>query len=81
MRNNIKLIEQRIGTVVDRLKELSSDRDAARAEAVALREELETLRTDLDRDDDDSRGWQERRAQAVGLIRETLAELRDPAAG
>ena len=79
MRNNAKLLEQRVQAAVGRLKELAGDRDAARAESVALRAEFDRLRAEFDGRDDESKDWRERREQAIGLIRETLAELREPA--
>lgn len=79
MKDDIKLIEQRIETVVGRLKELTAERDTARGEAASLREELRSLQDGLAEDDEDST-LRERRDEAVALIRDTLGELREDGA-
>jgi len=74
---NIRLLEQRVKQAVERLQEVSTERER-------LEEELRTLRTELEsRENEASAGpgpreaeWLDRRGEAVSLIRETLTELR-----
>jgi chromosome segregation ATPase len=77
MMRNIRLLEKRVKQAVERLQEISTERER-------LEEELRTLRHELEsRENEASEGsgpqeaqWLNRRAEAVTLIRETLTELR-----
>jgi hypothetical protein len=83
MNDNTKLLEERVASAVERLKELSSERDR-------LESEVRTLQTRLDRAEneqsgrkdgspaieDSSPGWLEQRAVIVDALKETIADLR-----
>jgi chromosome segregation ATPase len=83
MNDNTKLLEERVAAAVERLRELSSERDR-------LQSEVRTLQTRLDRVEseqsarkdespaveDSSPGWLGRRAAIVDELKQTIADLR-----
>lgn len=83
MKDNTRLLEERVGSTVKRLKELSEERRR-------LESEVRTLQTRLDRAERErlsreyaspaaeeaSGGWPEQRAVIVATLKETIAELR-----
>ena len=82
MKDNTKLLEERVGRAVKRLKQLSEERRR-------LETELRTLQTRLDRVERERLargsaaavaeapdGWQEQKAEVVASLKETIADLR-----
>jgi beta-glucosidase-like glycosyl hydrolase len=83
MKDNTKLLEERVGSAVRRLKELSEDRKR-------LELEVRTVQTRLDRAESErlgrenvspateeaSNGWPEQRAAIIATLKETIADLR-----
>lgn len=78
MESNIKLLEERVFRLVDRLRELSAERKGLEEELRVLRERLENPEQvgPADSDPKQEEAWRARRAEAISVIRETLAELR-----
>ena len=83
MKDQTKLLEERVATAVERLKQLSAERER-------LETEVRTLQTRLDRAEREqpalldgspasggaSEGWLEQRAAIVETLKETIADLR-----
>jgi chromosome segregation ATPase len=83
MKDNTKLLEERVGSAAQRLKELSEDRKR-------LESEVRTVQTRLDRSERErlaredaspaaeeaSDGWPEQKATIVATLKETIADLR-----
>jgi predicted nuclease with TOPRIM domain len=83
MKDNTKLLEERVGSAIQRLKELSEERKR-------LESEVRTVQTRLDRADRErlaledaspaaeeaSDGWPEQKATIVATLKETIADLR-----
>ncbi len=67
---NIRLVEERVSRVVERLRQLTEEKKG-------LESELEALRQDLDvRPAGGASAWTTERSEMVRSIEETLAELR-----
>ncbi|MCP3979891.1 MAG: hypothetical protein GY716_11335 [bacterium] len=76
MKRNIKLLETRVTRVVDRLRELTEERRSLQNELQELRQEFEKYRTTAaTTENEELAELQDRRQQAVELIRETLSEM------
>ena len=83
MKDNTKLLEERVGSAVQRLNKLAEQRKR-------LESEVRTMQTRLDRAERErlvrenaspaaeeaSDGWPEQRAAIVETLRETIADLR-----
>ena len=83
MKDNTKLLEERVVSAVERLKKLSAERDR-------LETEVRTLQTRLDRAEREQsarhgasaategapEGWLEQRAAIMGTLQEAIADLR-----
>jgi FtsZ-binding cell division protein ZapB len=77
MTRNIRLLEKRVKQAVERLQQLSTERERLDEELKALRQQLESLESEAsERGRSDEAEWVDRRAEVVSLIRETLTELR-----
>jgi len=78
MDGNIKLLEERVFQLVGRLRELSAERKELEEELRALRQRLESVEQGDAAGCDPKKNevWRSRRAEAISVIRETLAELR-----
>jgi len=75
MIKNIRLLEDRVARVVERLKKLSDERVQLAEELQALRQQL-AFHEEASREPEGARDWQEQRTEAVAVIREALHELR-----
>jgi len=78
MDSNIKLLEERVFQLVGRLRELSAERKGLEEELRTLRQRLEGLEQGGSAGSGQKKDevWRSRRAEAISVIRETLAELR-----
>ena len=77
MTRNIRLLEKRVKQAVDRLRQLSTERERLDEELKTLRQQLESLENEASESvRSDEAEWVDRRAEVVSLIRETLTELR-----
>ena len=77
MTRNIRLLEKRVKQAVERLQQLSTERERLDEELKALRQQLESLENEASETErSDEPEWVDRRAEVVSLIRETLTELR-----
>lgn len=80
MADNIKLLEELVVEAVDRLRELTRERDELQKKVDSLSTRLDALKRKASQGgpgSDDARALETRRARAVTVIREALAELRD----
>lgn len=75
MTDNIRLLEERVSQAVNRLRLLSAERQALETELRALQDRLES--TDGGSDARKAAEWIALRERAVGLIRQTLEEIRE----
>jgi predicted nucleic acid-binding Zn-ribbon protein len=81
MIKNIRLLEDRVAKVVERLKQLSDERVRLAEELQALRQQV-AFHEEATEERDGGTDWQAQRTEAVAIIREALSELRaegDPA--
>jgi hypothetical protein len=81
MIKNIRLLEDRVAKVVERLKLLSDERVRLAEELQALRQQL-AFHEEATEERNGEPDWQAQRTEAVAVIREALSELRaegDPA--
>ena len=69
---NIRLLEDRVSRVVQRLRQLTEEKKGLESELAALRRELDTRPTG----DASDQAWKIERSEMVRSIEETLAELR-----
>lgn len=79
MVDNIKLLEELVVEAVDRLRELTRERDELQGKVDSLSKRLDALKREASqgaRSSDDARAKEARQAQAVTVLREALAELR-----
>lgn len=79
MTDTIKLLEELITEAVGRLDSLTVDRNGLREQVDTLQERLVALKQEAshgDRESDAAGAWQAEQARALGLVRETLSELR-----
>ena len=83
MKDTTRLLEERVASAVDRLKQLSTERKRLESEVRALQSRLDRAeRERLARADDSpasegaSEGWPEQQAVIVDTLRETIADLR-----
>ncbi len=75
MANNTRLLEDLVTKAVDRLKELTEDRDRLEAEVRALKVRLNELETER-RSPKEEPAWVAQRADTLGVLRDTISELR-----
>ena len=83
MKDTTKLLEERVASAAERLKQLSTERKRLESEVRALQSRLDRAeRERLARADDSpasegaSEGWLEQQAVIVDTLRETIADLR-----
>jgi len=79
MADNIKLLEELVVEAVDRLRELTRERDELQEKVDSLSKRLDALKRKASqgvRSSDDARAQEARHLQAVTAIREALTELR-----
>ena len=83
MKDNTKLLEERVASVVERLKELSAERKRLESEVRALQTRLDRAERERSARADESpasegvsEGWLEQRAVIVDTLKETIADLR-----
>jgi len=83
MKDNTKLLEERVASVVERLKQLSVERKGLESEIRALQTRLDraererSARADVSpASEGEAEGWPEQRAVIVDTLRETIADLR-----
>jgi hypothetical protein len=79
MADNIKLLEELVVEAVDRLRELTRERDELQKKVDSLSKRLDALKRKASQgagDSGDARAAEARQLQAVTVIREALAELR-----
>ncbi len=69
---NIRLVEERVSRVVQRLRQLTETKKGLESELEALRQELNTRPAD----GASEQAWMTERSEMVRSIEETLAELR-----
>jgi hypothetical protein len=72
--DNVKLLEQLVLQAVDRLRELSEERDRMRGEIDGLRQRVEGA--EGARSSDTEVVWQARRKELVAGLREVVAQLK-----
>ena len=72
MTDNIKLLEELVGEAVDRLRDVTRERDTLRGEFDQLRERLDTQQREAQRPDDDGAN---KTRLALEVLREALAEV------
>jgi septal ring factor EnvC (AmiA/AmiB activator) len=83
MKQNIKLLEDRVRRAAERLRETSAERKRLERKVQTLQTRLESLEKKrlADETPDASRGtgsngWPEQREEIVAALKETIAELR-----
>ena len=76
MKDHIRLLEDRVVRAVDRLKQLTEERDRLQDEVRELRDHVEAERLRKVADGRPDETWQAQRAHVVAEIREALVELR-----
>jgi len=83
MKDQTKLLEERVATAVERLKQLSAERERLETEVRTLQTRLDSAEreqpTRLDGSpgsDGASDGWLEQRAVIVETLKETITDLR-----
>jgi hypothetical protein len=83
MKDHTKLLEERVTSAVERLKELSAERERLETEVRTLQTRLRIAeREKSDRTDGSpvsggaSEGWPEQRAVIIQTLKETIADLR-----
>ena len=69
---NIRLLEDRVSRVVQRLQQLTEEKKGLQSELEALRQELDARPAGVASDE----AWKTERSEMVRSIEETLAELR-----
>jgi hypothetical protein len=78
MANNIKLLEERVMQVAERLRGLSTERRQLESELRSLREQLEgAAQGDSTASEKDRETWRAQKAVAIDVIRRTITELRE----
>ena len=83
MKDNTKLLEERVASAVERLKQLSEERNRLETEVRTLQTRLESAEREQSARADASPasdgafdGWLEQRAMIMETLRETIGELR-----
>ena len=83
MKDNTKLLEERVASAVERLKQLSEDRNRLETEVRTLQTRLASAEREQSARADASPaadgafdGWLEQRAMIMETLRETIGELR-----
>ena len=83
MKDNTKLLEEKVESAVQRLKELSEERKRLESEVRTVQTRLDRAeRERLAREDaspaaeEASAGWPEQKATIVATLKETIADLR-----
>jgi len=78
MANNIKLLEERVLRVAERLRGLSAERKQLESELRSLREQLEGAgQGDPATSGKERESWRAQKAVAIDVIRRTITELRE----
>ena len=78
MANNIKLLEERVLQVVERLRGLTAERKQLESELRSLREQLEGVaHGDSVASEEERETWRAQKAVTIDVIRRTIAELRE----
>ena len=78
MANNIKLLEERVLQVVERLRGLSAERKQLESELRSLREQIEGAAEGSPAASGKEReAWRAQKAVAIDVIRRTIDELRE----
>jgi cell division protein FtsB len=78
MQANIKLLEERVLQVVERLRELSAERKQLESELRSLREHVESVEQGKPAASARERkDWRSQKAVTIDVIRRTIAELRE----
>ncbi len=75
MANNTRLLEELVTKAVDRLKELTEDRNRLETELRALKVRLSELEVER-RSPKEEAAWVAQRAETLGALRDTISELR-----
>jgi hypothetical protein len=75
MVDNVKILEDLVVEAVDRLQDLSRDRDRLGKEVGELRESLDVLNHEASRSDRSSDTERGRQEQARAILQEALVEL------
>jgi predicted nucleic acid-binding Zn-ribbon protein len=83
MKQNIKLLEDRVRRAAERLKEMSAERKGLERKVQTLQTRLESVEKKRSADEtaaaasgEGSNGWPEQREEIVAALKETIAELR-----
>ena len=76
MDDDIRLLEQRVHSAVDRLKRLHDERNRLREEVHTLSDRLERCSESAVDGPSPAQTWQGERAQILAEVRQTLDELR-----
>ena len=83
MKDTTKLLEERVASAVERLNQLSEERDRLETEVRTLQTRLESAEREQSApadaspaSDGASEGWLEQRAMVMETLRETIGELR-----
>jgi len=83
MKQNIKLLEDRVRRAAERLKETSTERKRLEKKVQTLQTRLESLEKKRSADEPPdaargagSNGWPDQREEIVAALKETIAELR-----
>lgn len=76
MKPNIRLLEQRIRQVVDRLRETAEERDRLQGELETLRSRLDAFEGAPDAEDVPASDWTANLGEVRGVLREAIEELR-----
>jgi hypothetical protein len=78
MEANIKLLEERVLRVVERLRELSAERKQLESELRSLRQHLESIEQGKPaKSEKERKDWRSQKAVTIDVIRRTIAELRE----
>ena len=79
MRENIRLLEDRVSKTVDRLERLKAERDGLTEQVRALQERLELLEIRNSERPEADRDPKQERAEIVASLRQTVGLLRHDA--
>ena len=78
MVDNVKILEELVAEAVDRLEQLTRERDGLSEEIEATRERLDALKREASqsgRGSEAERAWRAQQSQALTAVREALTEL------
>jgi chromosome segregation ATPase len=79
MSDDIKLLEELVVEAVDRIRDLTRERDELQKQFDTLTGRLDALKRKASQSEggsDAERAWKARRAQTLEVVREALSELR-----